>query len=124
MSAPALYCEKLVTKEIAVAGWLISENIQNVVAVNMPVFSHRKFKLYLETTHVMAHLCKPVLDQDFHLLFKDRTDDRDDRPLTYPGKLLLPSHLVDIKNSIWWRCTLSRKGRTDEVTNLKLKYQI
>ena len=55
------------------------------------------------------------VDSQFNILFKEQADARDARPMTYPGRILLPAHIEPHK-CIWKNTNLFKNKRTAEVT--------
>ena len=55
------------------------------------------------------------------MVFKEKSDDRDLRPMVYPGRFVFPSPLGDPKKSKWSFCNLRKSHRTEEVKQLSPK---
>ena len=60
------------------------------------------------------------LDCSFSLLFKDQIDQRDERPMVYPGNLVFPSP-VAMNKHFFFGCDLRKSRRTIEVSQLASK---
>ena len=121
--APATHPELHSKCELQVAGWILNEDSNNCALVHMPVHTHYHKKLILVENKATERLSKGTWNSDtqFVSFFKERVDARDERPLTYPGRMLLPGVLTEIRTSIWWGCTLREEGRVGPITQLKGK---
>ena len=60
-------------------------------------------------------------DHQFAILFKDKSDKRDSRPMTYHGRVIFPAALGSNLKSVWATSTLVEDGRTDLVSQLSPK---
>ena len=98
----------------------MAENDKSIGVVMMPVFTHRKGQLWLAEKAALDLMHKGDIYADLTATvnFKNKVDARDDRPMTYPLRLVLPS-MVDLRSSLWKGATLMSIGRTVEIDQLK-----
>ena len=99
-AAPCLVPVPIQDNQISVLSWAPSENMQSADVVINPVFTYNKGKLHLEEGKLVDLLAKGNhnLDCQFSIIFKEKSDDRDLRPMVYPGRFVFPSPLGDPKN--------------------------
>ena len=66
--------------------------MQSAALVINPVFTYSKGKLHLEEGKLVDLLAKGNhnLDWQFSIIFKGKSDDRDLRPMVYPGQFVFP----------------------------------
>ncbi|CAE7932565.1 unnamed protein product [Symbiodinium necroappetens] len=103
-------------------------DVQNVAVLLAPLFSYKKNGRYNEEKAVLQRVSMTgaQMDRVFSLIFNDKLDDRDDRPLVYPGHLLT-SPSVDLQASgsfLWKKAALFRRSRTNEANQLSGKDMI
>ncbi len=55
------------------------------------------------------------LDWQYNVIFKEKVDQRDLRPMVYPGCFVFASPLLDPAKNMWFSCELRRTQRTEEV---------
>jgi hypothetical protein len=124
--SPSTHPADSLKSELQLLSWCIAENAQNVGLVLMPVHSNHKNKLVLAESTSLGKLqkCNFTIDHQFCVLFDDRVDGRDARPLMYPGRFVFPGSLVHLTQSIWWSSKLRTMGRTDFVKQLPGKDMI
>ena len=118
-SAPVSIASSLQEAQANVANWIVADNEKSAVLALMPVFAYKKNQVYISEKACIEALRKGNISVDMHwyLNFKDQVDTRDQRPMTYPGRLLLPGQ-VDPTKSAWKATPLFRMKRTDEVAQL------
>ena len=82
--------------------WAMAENDSSCGIVMMPVFAHKKGQLWLQEKAALdlIHKGEVFADQIASVNFKNRVDARDDRPMGYPVRIVLPA-IVDLKKSLW-----------------------
>ena len=97
--------------------------MQSAAVVINPVFTYSKGKLHLEEQKPVNLLAKGNhnLDWQFSILFKEKSDDRDLRPMVYPGRFVFPSPLGGPKKNMFFMCELRKSHRTEEVKQLAAK---
>ncbi|CAE7215022.1 unnamed protein product, partial [Symbiodinium sp. CCMP2456] len=103
-------------------------DVQNVAVLLAPLFSYKKNGRYNEEKAVLQRVSMTgaQMDRVFSLIFNDKLDDRDDRPLVYPGHLLT-SPSVDLQSSgsfLWKKAALFRRSRTNEANQMSGKDMI
>jgi hypothetical protein len=100
-------------------GYICNERDHNIGVMMSPLFVYRRGHLWMQEQQLQKLLASKNInwDKGFSLLFKERLDARDLRPLTYPGRLVHASH---VKDSEWfWRTSkLAREGRTELASQL------
>ena len=106
--------------QISVLSWALSDNMQSAAVVINPVFTYTKGKLHVEEQKLVDLLAKGNhnLDWQFSILFREKSDDRDLRPMVYPGRFVFPSPLQDPKKNLFFTCELRKSHRTEEVKQL------
>ena len=62
-----------------------------------------------------------AFDTQLAILFKDKSDKRDTRPMTYHGRAIFPAALGSNGKSVWATSSLVEAGRTDAVSQLSPK---
>ena len=122
-AAPCLVPIPVQDNQISVLSWALSENMQSAAVVINPVFTYNKGKLHLEEGKLVDLLAKGNhnLDWQFSIIFKEKSDDRDLRPMVYPGRFVFPSPLGDPKKNMFFMCELRKSHRTEEVKQLTAK---
>lgn len=106
--------------QLQVFNWSLSDNMDSVGLVIMPVFCYGTGKLALEESKVLTLLTKDTcfnLDTTFALMFSDQLDGRDTRPLMFPGKMIIPSPISPNKHP-FYSCDLRKNRRTPDVRQL------
>ncbi|CAE7444301.1 unnamed protein product [Symbiodinium sp. CCMP2592] len=103
-------------------------DLQNVAVFLSPLFSYKKNGRYNEEKAVLQRVSMTgaQMDRGFSLIFNDKLDERDDRPLVYPGHLLMsPSTDVQTNgNVLWKKSSLFRRSRTNEASQVSGKDMI
>ena len=94
-AAPCLVPIPIQDNQISLLSWALSENMQSAAVVINPVFTYNKGELHLEEGKLVDLLAKGNhnLDWQFSIIFKEKSDDRDLRPMVYPGRFVFPSPL-------------------------------
>ena len=121
-SAPCLQSTLANKGAYGIIAWMMAENLNSVCPVICPVFSWHKGKVSMEEKAMLESLEEgnTNLDQIFFVPFKDKVDGRDDRPMKYAGRLLLPSPM-DPKKGIWANCELRKEMSTDIIKQMHEK---
>ena len=123
-TAPSLMCAELQVQQCSVLAWALHDSMQSVGIVLMPVFTYNKGKLHLEETKMIDQLTKGNhnIDWQFCIQFTDQCDERDLRPMNYPGRFVFPTPLQDPKKSMWFHCNLRKEYRTKLIPQQTPKY--
>ena len=97
-----------------------SEN--NIGLVQMPVFTYKKGLLWHLEQNAMNLLTKAKLNADvqYTIPFSGSTDLRDSRPLTYPGRILVPM-TADLNKGAFRHSYIVKWRRTEETQQLPAK---
>lgn len=123
-TAPCLFASSRQKDHSNVLAWALHDNQQSVGVIFFPTFSYSRGKTSLEETAALNSLVTGGhnLDHQFSLLYAERNDQRDSRPLLYPARFAFPGHILDLsKNNMFWNCELRKNGRTDPVKQLPSK---
>eukprot|EP00969_Alexandrium_andersonii_P079617 3510103-Alexandrium_andersonii.AAC.1 len=93
-------------------------NAKNIVLVLNPQFCYKRGQLYLSEAMVSTLLSTRAVnfDHKWGLTFVDRSDQRDQRPLLYDGRVVIPFGTKD--NEYFWKDCSLMKGRTEPATML------
>ena len=88
--------------------------MQSAAVVINPVLTYTNGKLHVEEQKLVDLLAKGNhnLDWQFSILFREKSDDRDLRPMVYPVRFLFPSPLGDPKNNLFFMFELRKSHRT------------
>ena len=121
--APSTLTELYRKNQVSILSWCMADNTDNVGLVTMPVYSNAKNKLYMSEKHALDRLLQSylIVDHPYAVLFKEKSDGRDERPMTYPARIVFPNTLTDLHCSMWWTCQLREEGRTTPVKQLPTK---
>ncbi len=121
--APSTHSANASKSQVELLAWALAENTNNLGIVLMPVHSNHKNKVVLTEKTAMDRLgkCSFNLDHQFCVLFSHRVDGRDNRPLMYPGRLIFPGALLDVRSSPWFQSALRVNGRTAFAPQLAAK---
>ena len=105
---------KAVETHSAIACWGLQATPNGVGLVTLPVFSYHKGGLW--TSQVTAaqslKLAGLNVDTEVSLMFKDRVDFRDRRPMVYPCRLLF-NNFTDVfdRGNIWQKSSFMQSNR-------------
>ena len=128
-SAPATLADLAREHQALAFAQLVTGSSWNLGVVFSPVFHYKKHQMHVLEHMVLKSLAARGLDVDAQaaLLFKERKDARDGRPLVYPLRLVrpvgavLPAEDGEVKGAKkespgahWTTASLLRKGRTEE----------
>ena len=95
-SAPCLIPAAVFTQQTALMSWCLNDSMKSIGLVIMPQFTHQRGKLCIDERTLLDRLATSGnhdVDWNFHILFNERGDIRDRRPMVYGGKLVFPSPL-------------------------------
>ena len=123
MAAPCLVATEHMDKQTALLTWAISDNMQSIGLVQTPVFTYQKGQLHVEESKMIKLLTKGNhnIDHSYSLLFKDKHDSRDHRPLVYPGRMVFASPVGDPRKTLFGTSSLMDQRRTEAVPQLASK---
>ena len=118
-SAPCTIKDQIQQHEIDVLSWALAENMQSCAIVLAPVFSYNKGRVHLEEQKMVKLLANANhnIDCQMVVLFTEQCDQRDDRPMVHPGRLIFPSSLPRMQN-MFYSSSLRKHRRTDEVKQI------
>ena len=95
-SVPCLIPSAVLSQQVAVLSWALSDQMRSVGLLMCPIYTHQRGKLCIDEHSILDkiftggnHNC----DWSFHVLFTDRSDQRDLRPMVYGGKFIFASPL-------------------------------
>ncbi|CAE7275539.1 unnamed protein product [Symbiodinium sp. CCMP2592] len=119
--SPCLVSAAHLSAQMQVVQHVLAEDARNLGLVLLPVFSHKKNGRYAEEELIMKELGKIGcnLDHSFSVIFADRTDARDERPLNLAGRFLCPTDDKGHIAKFWAKSALLVKGRTTEAAQIK-----
>jgi len=122
MCAPCCITEDVKQSMAALSAWLLTENDESIGLAFLPVFAYRKNHIWTDEKAAIDTLTKGCVNADmaFHVLFTDQVDSRDERPMTYSGRFLVPQH-CDMRKSLWKSSALVKMKRTEEIKQLAAK---
>ena len=94
---------------VQVISWALGDHSQSIAIVLMPQFAYQRGKVYVAEKELMEQLLKTGenIDLTWSLLFKDPCDCRDQRPMSYSGRFIFPSHL-EVSKSYYWNSALRK----------------
>ena len=123
-ASPSAIAVSVQESQLGTLTWALADNMQSVALALSPVFTYSKGKLHVEEAKMLDMLARGNhnLDWQFSVVFKEKSDERDLRPMVYPGRFVFPSPLGDPKKNKWFSCDLRRNHRTEEVKQLSPKY--
>ncbi|CAK9018185.1 Uncharacterized protein SCF082_LOCUS13970 [Durusdinium trenchii] len=113
-SAPCLMPSASYNNATNVVAWALNDQMRSTALILTRTFSYSKGKVFLEEQNLLQKLSagNHILDWQFHLLFSNKPDARDLRPMVYPGRFVFPS---------WFQCDLRKDQRTPEVKQMPAK---
>ena len=120
-TAPCLMPNNRQTEHASILSWAMHDNSNSCGLIFSPIFSHQKGKTFLEENTALKILSGGGhnLDHQFSLLFQERCDQRDGRPLLYPARFAFPGHIVDLnKGAPFFQSELRKTGRTEACKQL------
>ncbi|CAK8987791.1 Uncharacterized protein SCF082_LOCUS1126 [Durusdinium trenchii] len=123
-TAPCLMPANRQKDHSSVLSWAMHDNLNSCGLIFSPVFSHHKGKTFLEENAALSILSSGGhnLDHQFSLLFQERCDARDGRPLLYPARFAFPGHIVDLgKSAPFFQSELRKNGRTEACKQMAAK---
>ncbi|CAE7298363.1 unnamed protein product [Symbiodinium sp. CCMP2592] len=118
-SAPSLVPVGIVNAYMQTLSWALHDQLRGMAVVLSPTFSYGRGKLHIEEKLLMESLAKAGnhnLDWHFSILFNNKTDQRDQRPMNYQGRLVFSS-VIDPTTSPFWNCDLRK---TQQITTDQL----
>ena len=95
-TVPSLIPKDIYKQQVSVLTWALNDSMASMALVLLPTFVYSKGKLPLEEKQLMERLLgngNHNVDWSFHVLFGNRVDPRDMRPMVYSGKMIFASPL-------------------------------
>ena len=122
VTSPCLIPAHIYQQSVSLLAWALNDQMKSMALVLMPTFSYSKGKLVLEESQLLQKLSagNHNIDWQWHLLFSERSDARDLRPLVYTGRFVFPSPL-ELQKNPWFSCDLRKTQRTVEQKQLAAK---
>lgn len=116
--APCSVPAAIQTSQAGLMAYVVNDGPNNFGVVLMPTFSYKKGQQWLVEKNALTLLSKGNvnLDNVFYVPFVEQTDFRDDRPMSYPGRIL--TSMVDNKKFIFAKSHLFRLRRTEPVAQM------
>ena len=95
-SVPCLIPAAVLGQQVAVMSWALADQMRSVGLMMTPIYSHQRGKLCIDERAMLEkiftagnHNC----DWSYHVLFTEKPDLRDMRPMVYSGKFIFASPL-------------------------------
>ena len=101
--------------------WTTAESSDSVGLILMPTWAYGHGKLAQEEVKMInkiTNLGVLNIDHNFVVPFKDQVDTRDGRPMTYPGRIAFPAHVVPDKHT-FYMSELRKTSKTPEIAQLR-----
>ena len=119
-TAPALMHASVQEASVQILTWGLHDNLNSVGVALGPVFTYNKGKLHLEEAKLLESLAggQHNLDWQFSVVFGQKCDQRDLRPMVYPGRFVFSSAVTDLQKNIFFHCNLRKDQRTPEISQL------
>ena len=120
-AAPSLVPAAAQSSIIQSMNFILAESPNAIGVVLMPVHSWKKGQVWMVNqaiTKNMVHQGGCHVDKEFTVVFNERCDTRDDRPLTYPGRLVW-SNSRNGPGDIWKKSSLMQDGLVGPVKQFK-----
>ena len=119
-SAPSLMSKHVQTAQLQLINAILAENPANLGLALFPVHAYKGGKLY-EQVYALSKACATTgnmnVDREFNLVLSGRTDERDARPMMYPGRVFtLEGRAVA---NCWKKTPLILDGRTESTEMLR-----
>lgn len=95
-SVTSLIPKEIYNQQVGMISWLLSDNMESMACCLLPVHTYNKGRLSLEEKTLLEKLQQSGnhnCDWSFHIVFSQKVDARDMRPMVYSGKLVFPSPL-------------------------------
>ena len=94
-ASPSCITSAIQKVQLNAFSWAICEHDGSLGVLIMPVHSNLTNKKYLSDVAILEKLskCNFLFDEVFSILFEKKLDKRDQRPLTYTGRLVFPASL-------------------------------
>ena len=104
---------------------VLHQSDKNAALVLTPMFTYKHRNSWQQEEIILKTLAKRALffDHTFSLLFQDKLDCRDNRPLAYNGRVVFAGH-VQANKSAWKASGLLACGRTECAAQLAAKDMI
>ena len=115
-SAPSLIKAEHMTAAMHVLQYVMSDDDRSLGLAVLPAYTYVKNNLWNEMNAVVKHLVSTGAhcDRSWYLQFKEKCDQRDDRPLTYQGKICVPAaQAEETAKGFWKKSPLFLTGRTE-----------
>lgn len=93
-SAMSLIPAAIVTQQIATMAWCLNDQMQSVGLALLPVYTYNRGKLAMEERQLIEKIMNAgnhSCDWNWHLMFTQKPDTRDQRPMIYSGKFIFSS---------------------------------
>ena len=97
----------------------------NIGLVVQPVWASTKAQVFDTTTSLLKLMenNNVVLDLNWSILFENKCDERDERPLNYPGRFCLGKN-TERSGNIWMKTDLVAKGYVQVADQLKTRSMV
>ena len=121
-SAPCLITADNLENGLELMSWRLSDQMQSIGVMLCPAFSHQRGRVFWEEKTILERLVRNHVNIDwpFSILFCEKLDARDQRPMSYQGRLIFASPL-ELSKNCWFSCDLRKTQRTTEIAQLSPK---
>ena len=120
-SAPSLVPSAAQSSIIQAMNFILAESPHAIGVVLMPTHAWKKGQVWMvdqAITKTLVHQGGCHVDKEFTVVFNDRSDVRDDRPLTYPGRIVWSNSMTG-PSDIWKKSSLMNDGLVGPVKQFK-----
>jgi hypothetical protein len=113
-TAPCLINASTLDAQVNILSWALHENPNSVGLCLVPTFTYNKGKMLMEETKLLESLAKGNHNLDWHfaVIFGSRFDERDLRPLVYPGRFVFSNAIQDVRRNPFFSSNLRKEQRT------------
>lgn len=121
-AAPSLVPAQQQTAQFHLLNFLVADSETNIGLSISPVFSYKKGMVWMLDHALMKSISEcggASLDKTYHVLFKDKGDQRDQRPMVYSGRVITMSGKDG--GDVWKKSKLLLDGRTEPARQLLAK---
>ena len=124
-TVPALLSSLHQKVQSSIMGAVVNEGNNNIGIVVQPVWASTKGQVFDTTTSLLKLMenNNVVLDLNWSILFENKCDERDERPLNYPGRFCLGKN-TERGDNIWMKTDLVSKGYVQVADQLKTRSMV
>ena len=123
-TAPCMISNCEMAIQMHLLNYIMNEENHNIGIHLNPVWNHKKGQVWVVDHVVSQQLARQAacnIDTQFALLFNDRSDLRDGRPMTYLGRILCKSSEELSNNVVWKSSSLVLDGHVGPIPQFQPK---